>query len=97
MSYCNKCGKKNDDDAEYCTKCGNYISKDSSLEKNIDKYAEEFGKKAERFGKHLEKKAQEFGKSMEQTFNPESKSCADCGAELKSDALYCWKCGNKIE
>ena len=59
MTYCNECGKKNDDDAQYCTKCGNYLTKRSKWEKNIEEAAEEFGRKAERFGKRVEKKAKD--------------------------------------
>jgi uncharacterized membrane protein YvbJ len=97
MVYCKECGKKNDDDAQYCTKCGNYIAEGGAFEKNIEKAAEEFGRKAEQFGKHIEKKAKAFGKSVEKSFNSEAKDCTDCGADLKSDAIFCWKCGNKIE
>jgi len=95
MPYCNECGKKNDDDAQYCTKCGNYISKNSSPEKNIDKFAEEFGKKAEQFGKRIEKKAKEFAKSVEES--TKLKHCSNCDIDLESDAKFCWKCGKKVE
>lgn len=95
MSYCNKCGKKNDDNAQYCIKCGNYIIKTSSIEEDIDKWAEEFGKKAEQFGKHIEKKAKEFVKKMEEISEP--KKCPQCGSESDIDAKFCWKCGKKIE
>ena len=96
MLYCNECGKKNDDDAQYCTKCGNYIAKGSSFEKDIDKFSEEFGRKAEQFGKRIEKKAKAFAKSVEESFNSEAKYCSDCGTELDSDAKFCSKCGNGL-
>ena len=95
MPYCNECGKKNDDDARYCTKCGNYIAKDSSFEKDIDKFAEEFGRKAEQFGKLIEKKAKEFAKSVEQS--SKTKHCTYCGTDIGSAAKFCWKCGKKIK
>ena len=94
MVYCNECGKKNDDDAQYCTKCGNYIAEGSAFEKNIEKAAEEFGRKAEQFGKRMEKR---FGKSAEESSDSKAKHCPACGAELHSDAKFCWKCGKKIE
>ena len=96
MPYCDKCGKKNDDDAEYCTKCGNYIAAGSTFEKDIENAAEEFGRKAEQFGKHIEKKAKAFAKSVEERTDSKAKQCPDCGTELKSDAIFCWKCGKKI-
>ena len=95
MPFCNKCGKKNDDDAQYCIKCGNYLTKKSSIEEDIDKWAEEFGKKAERFGKHIEKKAKEFTKKMEEI--SETKKCLHCSAKINIDAKFCWKCGKKIK
>ena len=30
MVYCSKCGKKNDDDAEFCKKCGKPLKKQKS-------------------------------------------------------------------
>lgn len=97
MPYCNECGKKNDDDAQYCTKCGNYLAKRSSFEKDIDKFAEEFGRKAEQFGKRIEKKAKEFAKSVEQSVGSKEKKCPYCRLDLKSDAKFCWKCGKEIK
>jgi ribosomal protein L40E len=96
MVYCNECGKKNEDEAQYCTQCGNYLAKRSTFEKDIEKAAEEFGKKAEQFGKQIEKKAQAFAKSVAQSRALQVKQCSDCETELDYDALYCWKCGKKI-
>ena len=97
MTYCNECGKKNDDDAQYCTKCGNYLTKTSSWEKDIEKFAEDFGKKAEQFGKHIEKRAKEFAKKIEESSESNIRHCLHCNAELDRDANFCWICGKKIE
>ena len=97
MPFCNECGEKNDDDAQYCTKCGNYLTKSSKWEKNIEEAAEEIGRKAERFGKRVEKKAKAFAKSMEERSNSTSRHCIGCGTELDSDSIYCTKCGKKVE
>ena len=97
MDYCQKCGKKNDEDAEYCTKCGNYLARPSSFEKKIDKYADEFGRKAEEFGKRIEKKAKDFAKSVEENSHQKVKHCSDCNIDLDYDAKFCWKCGKKNE
>lgn len=96
MVYCNKCGSKNDDDAQYCNKCGNFIGKESTFEKNIENAAEEFGRKAEQFGRLMEKKARAFAKSDQQSSESKEKYCSDCKLELNYDASYCWKCGKKI-
>jgi uncharacterized membrane protein YvbJ len=96
MVYCHKCGKKNDDDAQYCTKCGDYIAESSSFEKNIERAAEEFGRKAEQFGKRMEKRAREFTRSMKERADLKTKQCPACGTEIDDAAMYCWKCGKKI-
>ena len=96
MVYCHKCGKKNDTDAQYCNKCGHLIAKSSTFEENIEKFADEIGRKAERFGKRVEKKAKEFAKSIKEESQPETKHCSDCNVDLDYDAKYCWKCGKEI-
>ena len=61
MVFCSKCGTKNEDTAEYCSKCGAKltVSTEKSIEKRIEKGAEEFGKRAEKW-------AENFGKQTEQ-------------------------------
>ena len=42
MVYCTKCGKKNEDEAEYCSKCGASLTdKKKDYEKEWDKLCEE--------------------------------------------------------
>jgi hypothetical protein len=36
MTYCTKCGTKNEDDAEYCSKCGVSLSGEYTVNKNDD-------------------------------------------------------------
>ena len=95
MVYCYYCGKKNDDDAQYCMKCGSFIAEGSSFEKNIEAWAEEFGKRAEDFGKRMEKRARAFAKSMNEHGEVNTIQCPACSVVVASDALYCWKCGKK--
>jgi uncharacterized membrane protein YvbJ len=61
MVFCSKCGTKNVDSAKHCTKCGTElkVSTEKSLERRIEKGAEEFGKRAEVW-------AEDFGKRAEQ-------------------------------
>jgi hypothetical protein len=96
MNYCQKCGHKNDEDAEYCNKCGSYLNKPSSWEKDIEEFADKIGRKAEQFGKRVEKKAKEFSKSVEEKSYSETKHCSDCEVDLDYDAKFCWKCGKKL-
>ena len=67
MAYCTKCGAKLTDNAEFCTKCGKSIkAKDTkSIEKQIDEFTEDLGKKAEDIGKKIEEKADEIGKKAD--------------------------------
>ena len=97
MVYCSECGKKNEDDAKYCIKCSVLITRTSSFEKNIERFADKFGSKAEQFGKHVEKKVKEFVKSMDEETHFELKHCSDCNVECNYDAEFCWKCGKKID
>jgi F0F1-type ATP synthase assembly protein I len=61
LVFCTHCGTENEDDAEYCVKCGAKltVSTEKSIEKRIEKGAEEFGKRAEMW-------AENFGKQTEQ-------------------------------
>ena len=61
MVFCSKCGTKNEDAADFCVSCGSKlkVSTEKTIEKRIEKGAEEFGKRAEAWG-------EDFGKRTEQ-------------------------------
>jgi len=65
MVYCNKCGKKNEDNARFCIKCGSSLK----LEKNKkeEELAEKIKKIGEKVGKKIEKTAEEVGKQVEKS------------------------------
>ncbi|KYK23803.1 hypothetical protein AYK24_00795 [Thermoplasmatales archaeon SG8-52-4] len=63
MTYCTKCGKKNDDDAEFCDKCGislDTTDKEDSIKKHTKKTENKIEKKAEEFGRSIEKAGKRF-------------------------------------
>jgi hypothetical protein len=65
MVYCNKCGKKNEDNARFCIKCGSSLK----LEKNKkeEELTEKVKKIGEKVGKKIEKTAEEVGKQVEKS------------------------------
>jgi hypothetical protein len=72
MVYCSKCGKKNDDDAEFCSKCGTIIDNEN-IEKKFDKQIRKtvriIEEKAEKFGKNMEKTGERFERRVNNTFD----------------------------
>lgn len=69
MIYCTKCGKKNDDDAQYCSKCGNSLNntiiKDTSFEKQIENFADGVERVGKTAGEKIEKAAEKLGKGTQ--------------------------------
>ena len=59
MTYCTKCGTKNEEPATYCVKCGAKleVSKET-WDKRMEKWGEEFGKRAEQWGEDFGKRAE---------------------------------------
>jgi phage shock protein PspC (stress-responsive transcriptional regulator) len=75
MVYCQKCGKKNEDDAKYCSKCGTNLNsitnsfnavqeKNISFEKQVDDFAEEIGKLGKKAGKTIETGVNNLGNEV---------------------------------
>jgi len=68
MVYCQKCGKKNNDDAQYCSKCGDSLSTKSvrsdSFEKQIGDFAEEVEKLGKKAGKTIEQGVKTFSEEV---------------------------------
>ena len=77
MVYCSKCGKKNDDDAEFCNKCGtrlNNLDAEDTFEKRVKKTTNKIEEKAEELGKSIEKAGKRFESKMENSFGDFQKS-----------------------
>jgi len=71
MVYCSKCGKKNDDDAEFCSKCGTALDNENiekTFEKQMKKTAKKLEEKAEKFGKSMDHAGKRFETRIENTF-----------------------------
>jgi len=67
MVYCQKCGKKNNDDAKYCIKCGSSLTVDAkskSFEKQVGDFAEEVEQLGKKAGKTIEKGVKTIGKEV---------------------------------
>jgi len=71
MAYCSKCGKKNDNDAEFCSKCGDRLDKkekEDTFKKQIKKTTDVIEEKAEKFGKSIEKAGKRLETKIEYSF-----------------------------
>lgn len=75
MIYCPKCGKENDEGAEYCIKCSislisnkkNYENKqgqNNSLERRVENFAEEVEQLGKTAGKKIERGMKNFGEEV---------------------------------
>jgi len=96
MIYCQKCGKKNKDDAKYCIKCGNPLytktTETTFFEKQIDDFAEEveqLGKKAgktiEEGVKNLSEEVKYIGKKVEKAFKEGSSASNSSTTNAKKE------------
>ena len=94
MVYCPKCGKKNQDDAEYCSKCGDKLTatkkdqktqvKDGSFDKQVEDFAEEVGQIGKKAGKKIEQGMKNFGEEVNDIGKRVSKELEKTGKELES-------------
>jgi len=68
MVYCQKCGKKNEDDAKYCSKCGKSLTitsaKSTSFEKQVGDFAEEVEHLGKKAGKTIEQGVKNIGEEV---------------------------------
>lgn len=68
MVYCQKCGKKNEDDAQYCSKCGKSLNvtstKSTTFEKQVSNFAEEVEHLGKKAGKTIEQGVKNIGEEV---------------------------------
>jgi len=90
MVYCPKCGIENENDTEYCIKCGTSLAKNnydntqtSSLEKQVEDFAEEVGQIGRKAGKIIEKGAKNIGEEVKDIGKRVEKEIKDESVEYR--------------
>lgn len=83
MTYCTKCGTKNEDDAKYCTKCSKPLTSTITKETPIEKHVKDSTD-------NVERKSKATGEKLEETIDKFSKEAQDLGERIE-------KAGKRIE
>ena len=106
MVYCTNCGEKIPKDAIFCPKCGSKaaISAESMVSISSDELRESFAKMSEELERAFNIAAKEIhdafhkvGNSIQQNLNKEAIVCPNCGEKNPGTAVFCSKCGKKLE
>jgi hypothetical protein len=88
MIYCSKCGKENDDDAEFCSKCGNSLTdvraKDTKFEKQVEDFAESVERVGKKAGKKIEQTARRFGEKTQDIGKRIEKATERAGSRVEN-------------
>ena len=88
MVICPKCGKENNDDAQFCSKCGNSLtdktSGSSSFEKQVEDFAAGVERVGEKAGKKIEQAAKRFGEETQDIGKRFEKATDRAGERLEN-------------
>lgn len=104
--FCSNCSKELPENAYFCPKCG--VRTRKGVEAGISTPWEELRVAFSRMGEEIEKAFSIAGKEMEKAFKTakekikeatsrEQVVCSDCGEENRTDDMFCYKCGKKLE
>jgi predicted amidophosphoribosyltransferase len=106
MVFCSNCGEKLSDEANFCTKCG--IRTKHGVEVGVSVPTEDLREAFSKMGVELEKAFQTAAKEIQKAVKNvredvrDSRSrqpvaCKSCGEKSPAGAVYCTKCGEKLE
>jgi ribosomal protein L40E len=106
MVFCLNCGEKLSDDANFCTKCG--VRTKHGVEAGVSAPTEDLREAFSKMGVELEKAFQTAAKEIQKAIKNvkedvrDSRSrqpvtCNSCGEKSPAGAVYCTKCGEKVE
>jgi uncharacterized membrane protein YvbJ len=105
MAYCQNCGEKLSKDALYCPKCGTKAvqSGESTAPTASDEMREAFNKMSQEMEKAFNIAAKEIQEAfqtaranVQKSVYKEPITCPNCAEKNPSNAVYCFKCGNKL-
>jgi ribosomal protein L40E len=106
MVFCSNCGEKLPEDANFCTKCG--FRTKHGVEAGVFVPTEDLREAFSKMGLELEKafqtaakEIQKAVKNVKEDFTDSRKgqavACQSCGEKSPAGAVYCTKCGQKLE
>ena len=106
MVFCSNCGQKLSDDANFCTKCG--FRTKHGVEAGVFVPTEDLREAFSKMGVELEKAFQTAAKEIQKAvknvridFRDSGRgqpvTCESCGEKSLAGAVYCTKCGEKLE
>jgi uncharacterized membrane protein YvbJ len=105
MTYCSKCGEKTPEDALFCPKCGaktikgvetNAPGPSDELNTALNKMSIELEKAFSVAAKEINAAFQTASGNMQKSLKKEKIVCSSCGENNHNNAIFCYKCGKKI-
>ena len=106
MGFCSKCGKEISDEDNFCSHCGARTKR--GAERGVSSPSDEMREAFARMGQEMEKAFQVASKEIQkafktarenvkQTHGVEMVVCSNCNATSPGDAVFCYKCGKKLD
>jgi ribosomal protein L40E len=106
MAYCSKCGEKLPKDASFCPKCGaktltgtaaNATPQSDELNEAFAKMSKELEKAFTLAAKEMHAAFQTARENIQKSFYTEPVVCPSCGEKNSGIAVFCFKCGKKLD
>ena len=106
MVFCSNCGEKLPEDANFCTKCGfrTKLGVEAGVPPPTEDWREAFSKMGVEMEKAFQTAAKEIQKApknvredIRESRNRQLTVCKSCGEKSPANAIFCTKCGKKLE
>ncbi len=106
MVFCSHCGEKLHDDANFCTKCGfrtkhgieaGVFVPTEDLREAFSKMGVELQKAFQTAAIEIQKAVKNVREDVTDSKKGQSVACKSCGEKSPAGAVYCTKCGQKLD
>ena len=106
MAYCSNCGKKLPKDALFCPKCGiktvkgtetNAAAPSDEMREAFTRMSQEMEKAFSIAAKEIQEAFQTARNNIQKSLSKEAVVCPNCGEKNLSSAVYCFRCGKKLQ
>ncbi len=94
---CKHCGAELNENSHFCAECGQKVESEVIKEENISKADDGVVDESNACEQTAECNQNMETEVMQEEIVNESKTCKQCGAELKENDVFCAGCGQKVE